>query len=169
MEGNLIVLFIAFVLSIATVIAVIKGVFKSGDSSSSSTVSSEFVREGIVSGYLLVDGRKIPTYNMGLLSLDGGVVTLKFYHGFNSPVRITDIVLNGSSVFSFLPPGTGLKERYDFAIQTLKQTANIGGISHDMSSEVEQIILDIEELNAHMEAGNIVHLPGSEDYAWRGR
>ncbi|MBD8013390.1 hypothetical protein [Planococcus wigleyi] len=169
MEGNLFVLLIAIVLSIATVIAVIKGSFNSGDALSPRALSSKFVREDIVSGHLIVDGRKIPTYNMGLLSLDGGIITLKFYHGFNSPVRITDVTMNGISIFSFLASSTNQKERNDYTIQLLKQTANQKTISHDLAGEVEQIILEVDELNAHMAAGEIVHLPGSEDYAWRGR
>lgn len=172
MEGNIFVLLLAIGLAFLLALAIIYHYISKAWHNPPATKQvseSRFVRENHVSGYLLVDGKKIRTFNPGVLVLDE-MVRVTFYNNFNSPIKITDIELNGISIFSYTEAGTTYRSQADYAIQVLKQTANQGSIPRYLANDVEKIILDVDALNEHIKSKRVRQLQTAtgDDFVWVG-
>jgi hypothetical protein len=123
-----------------------------------------FNRLNEVEGVLLVDGKKINTYNVGKLHLDDKV-TLCFYEGYGTQeVRITDIYVYEKSLYSFAPNGNW-REKAEYALSVLKQLVNDQTLPSSLVIEIEDIILNVDLLNEHIKQGRIVSTD-DEKYAW---
>ncbi|BCT30309.1 hypothetical protein [Bacillus velezensis] len=138
------------------------------DKSSFEEVESHFHRIDGVQGILHVGKRQIKTYNVGRLSFDD-IIGIKFYNQFNRPTRINDIYFKGQSLFAYAPAGISWREKVDYAITVLKQTAEQGGCKIELVSEIEEVVLELDEMNRLMEEGHIVQTDHeTEDYEWIG-
>lgn len=177
MEGNIFVLFVAIILGSLFALSIVLYQIskwstpapKKNRTRRSSSAAARFIREDYVKGRLLIDGHEIPTYNPGTLVF-AETVSMTFQSNFNSPVRITDIEMNGISIYSFSDAGTSLRDKADYAIQVLKQSANQGAIDRSIVNAVEQTIHDVDALNMLIKEGAVYQLPGeyNQDFAWRG-
>lgn len=131
------------------------------------SAAPRFERRNEVEGILHVNGRKIKTYNVGELCFEE-TVHVVFYNATNDHVLITDIILNGKSIFSFAPPSMIYRDKADYAVQVLKQTVNQGALSRSLAQEIEQVVLDVDALNELMDSGQVYQLLNDdEDFAWR--
>jgi hypothetical protein len=126
---------------------------------------TSFRRLDRVRGILTVDNKSIRTYQIGELTIDGNI-DVKFFDTFNGDCMIRDIVFRGQSLFSYASQEAGYSDRTAFAIQTLKQMANQGGIHHDLASTIEEIALDVKAMNEYIKAGRL-YRTAEEDFAWK--
>lgn len=124
-------------------------------------VSSSFEKVNKVEGVLTVDGKEIKTYRIGTLMI-GNVVEMDFYDSMGKNIMITDILYNGNSLFGYTEGS--YRDRCDYAVSVLKQIAHKGGCPRHLAVEVEQIILDVDDLNAYIAEGHIRQT--GEEYAW---
>jgi hypothetical protein len=122
-----------------------------------------FQRLNDVEGILTVDGRKMKTYNIGEMELDKKIV-LRFYDGFDTDVRITDIFFQKQSLYAYVPTGTW-EQKAEYAVSVLKQLVNEGKLSSTLVNEVEEIILEVQTLNRHINRGQVVRTD-DEGFAW---
>lgn len=140
-----------------------------GSSSKESVTSyskSRFEKVNDVEGILHVKGREpIHTYKIGNLTLNN-VLEIQFYQTGHRPVRITDMIYQGKSLFSYAPAGTDHREKCDFALATLKSMANQNGLSQKFVTEVEDIIYEVDQLKELMDEGS-VYQKDNYEYAWR--
>lgn len=170
MEGNVLLLLFAslcicgmVVLAITAVLDRIQNGVKSAPKSKKSKTPYSFHRQNEVEGILTVNGTKMKTYNIGELCLDN-TITLRFFEGFHTDVRITDIFYLGKSLYVFAPAGDWRKKA-DYALNVLKTLVNEGKLRPSLVSEVEEIILEVETLNQHLTKGDIVRTE-NDDFVW---
>lgn len=121
-----------------------------------------FERLNEVEGILSVNGTPMRTYNVGEIRLDG-IIDIVFYESYGTEIRITDIYYEGHSLYSFA--AGPWREKAEHAVATLKHLSNQRIIKPSIVSEVEEVILEVETLNKHMETGNLVRTE-DEDFAW---
>lgn len=128
---------------------------------------SHFERINEVEGVLYADDLKIKTFNIGDILIDD-VVEISFYNNPGHVVQVTDIVFNNQSIYAYAPVGTTYREKADFAVQVLKNNANQGVLSKHTVSEVEHILIDVDNLNNHINKGNVTQINNTtEDFAWK--
>jgi hypothetical protein len=130
-------------------------------------VKSRFERINEVEGALYADDLKIKTYNVGDILVDN-VVEVSFYNNPGRVVQVTDIIFNNQSIFAFAPVGTTYREKAEFAIQVLKNNANQGALSKHTVSEVEHILIDVDNLNDYIKEGKVTQINNlTQDFAWK--
>lgn len=123
--------------------------------------SFHFERLNEVEGILTVDGREMRTYNVGEIRLNGKI-DIVFYESVGTEIRVTDIYYEGNSLYSYTA-GTW-KEKADYAVAVLKSLARTGDITYSLASEVEEILLEVETLNRHIDSGHLIRV--EDDFAW---
>lgn len=127
---------------------------------------TRFEKINDVEGVLHVEGREpIHTYKIGNLILNS-VLEIQFYQSGHRPVRITDMIYQGKSLFSYAPAGTDYRDKCDFAIATLKAMANQNGLTQKFVTEVEDIVFEVDQLKELMDEGSVYQKENYE-YAWR--
>lgn len=123
---------------------------------------STFQRVNAVEGILTVNDTSFRTYNIGTLLLDD-CIRIRFYESYLTPIRITDIYYQDKSLYGYAPPGIW-RDKCDYAVTVLKQLVNEGALSPTLVEEVEEIIMEVDTLNEHIQKGHLVYR--KEEFTW---
>jgi hypothetical protein len=129
-------------------------------------VESRFERINAVEGILYADNLKIKTFNIGDIEIND-TVEISFYNCLGTAVHVTDITFNNQSIYAFAPTGISYREKADFALQVLKNNVNQGLLDKDIVTEVERMLLDVDNLNKYIGEGKVSQIDNEEeDFIW---
>ncbi|MES9681853.1 hypothetical protein ABWK22_02810 [Gottfriedia acidiceleris] len=129
-------------------------------------VESRFERINAVEGILYADNLKIKTFNIGDIEIND-TVEISFYNCLGAAVHITDITFNKQSIYAFAPVGLSYRDKADFALQVLKNNVIQGSLDKDTVTEVEHMIIDVDNLNKYIGEGKVSQVDNEEeDFIW---
>ncbi|MDV2886387.1 hypothetical protein RYX45_14450 [Alkalihalophilus pseudofirmus] len=124
-----------------------------------------FERFNQVEGMLTVQGRKIRTYQLGAIKVDGCILVDFIDCVTTNNVTVTDIVYQGYSLFSYAPKGISYREKADYALEVLKEMAQQGKIKSELYTEIKTIVSEVDTLNELINSGHI-YKKSNDDYTW---
>lgn len=137
---------------------------ESGEKPNAKKIDSRFERINEMEGYLHVEGKKIKTYDIGYFTMNDQV-GVRLHSQLDGSVIVMDITMYDQSIFAYAPFGLSHREKADFAIQTLKHSAHQGAIQKSIVTELEEVLLEIDEQNRYIEEGKMKKLY-TDDFVW---